>query len=170
MTPGPKPHHPRGLTPRMRLTSAEIHPAGIDVPQLKHSTRGRATSHIHPIAFNKQHTEGLPNMSRSTSDHAAPSPAPSGKSLVAIALLYNAARLALAAALCGLILLISFVFDVKIPIFGAVVLAVVLSSPVSMLVLKPLRTRINHQAEAMDAHHASKRGLAKSRSVNLPDS
>ena len=74
------------------------------------------------------------------------------------------------APLCGLILLISFVFDVKIPIFGAVVLAVVLSSPVSMLVLKPLRTRINHQAEAMDAHHASKRGLAKSRSVNLPDS
>ena len=95
-------------------------------------------------------------MSRDTSRGAAPSPSSSAKSLVAIALLYNTVRLALAAVLCGSILLFSFIFDLSFPIFGAVVLAVILSSPVSMIVLKPLRTRINQQADAIDAELLSR--------------
>ncbi|MFC8319399.1 DUF4229 domain-containing protein, partial [Gordonia sp. NPDC057248] len=70
-------------------------------------------------------------------------------------------RLALAAALTGLVLLVAYLIDVDVPFFVAVVLAVILSSPVSMIVLKPLRTRINHRAEAMDSRRATKKGLAR---------
>lgn len=99
-------------------------------------------------------------MRRNTSHGAATTPASSARSLIAIALLYNVARLALAAALTGLILLVAYLIDVDVPFFVAVVLAVILSSPVSMIVLKPLRTRINQQADAIDARHATKSGLA----------
>ena len=100
-------------------------------------------------------------MRRNTSHGATTTPASSARSLIAIALLYNIARLALAAVLCGLILLVAYLIDVDVPFFVAVVLAVILSSPVSMIVLKPLRTRINHRAEAMDSRRATKKGLAR---------
>ncbi len=76
-------------------------------------------------------------MRRNTSHGAATTPASSARSLIAIALLYNIARLALAAALTGLILLVAYLIDVDVPFFVTVVLAVILSSPVSMIALKP---------------------------------
>lgn len=101
-------------------------------------------------------------MRRNTSHGAATTPASSARSLIAIALLYNIARLALAAALTGLILLVAYLIDVDVPFFVTVVLAVILSSPVSMIALKPpLRTRINYRAEAMDSRRATKKGLAR---------
>jgi hypothetical protein len=154
----PTPAH----TSPMRRTSVQIRPAGGIYPTPCQRTRREdgVKSHIQPIAF-KPHTESLPTMSSKNSHGATPSPSSSARSLIAIALLYNTARLALAAVLCGLILLLSYAIDLSFPILGAVVLAVILSSPVSMIVLKPLRTRINQQADAIDARHATKRGLGE---------
>lgn len=64
--------------------------------------------------------------------------------------LYTLARFALVAVLAAIIVFGAKIFDVDVPLLVAMIFALVLSLPLSMVFFKTLRTRVNEDIAAVD--------------------
>ncbi|MBJ8347904.1 DUF4229 domain-containing protein [Antrihabitans sp. YC2-6] len=87
-------------------------------------------------------------MSDATPDRTAPASA--GSKLFRDLAIFTAARLLLVAAIAGIILGIGKIVDVEIPGLVALIFAIVIALPLSMVLFAGLRRRVNESIAAVD--------------------
>jgi hypothetical protein len=88
----------------------------------------------------------------SRSDDAASdrAPASAGRRLARNLALYTLARLALVAVIAAIILVVAHVVNVDIPLIVALLFALVVAMPLSLVLFKRLRARVNEDIAAVD--------------------
>ncbi|TQF68633.1 DUF4229 domain-containing protein [Rhodococcus spelaei] len=84
-----------------------------------------------------------------SSDNAAAPPSAKGRLARDLAL-YTLARLGLVVLIAALILGVSQLINVDVPLLVALIFAVVIALPLSLVLFKSLRTRVNMQISAVD--------------------
>ncbi|MGV9410214.1 DUF4229 domain-containing protein [Nocardia sp. NPDC003693] len=80
-----------------------------------------------------------------------------GRKLARDLALYTVARLGLVVALVALILGAAALVNVEVPLIVAALFAVLIALPLSMVLFKTLRTRVNQDIAAVDAKRRSDR-------------
>ncbi|MFF0489650.1 DUF4229 domain-containing protein [Nocardia sp. NPDC004068] len=97
-------------------------------------------------------------------DDAAPETAVSpGRRLVRNLVLYTLARLALVAVLAAVIVAAARLLNVDIPLIVALLFALVVAMPLSMVLFKRLRARVNEDIAAVDEKRRTDKARLRAR-------
>lgn len=104
------------------------------------------------------------NADRSDPTSGNPTPGRSAKKSLAINLaVYTFARLALVIVIAAIIIGVGLLFGIEVPILVAAIFGVLISLPLSLLLFKQMRIRVNESIAAVDEHRRTARADLQSK-------
>ncbi|MBF6333736.1 DUF4229 domain-containing protein [Nocardia transvalensis] len=90
-------------------------------------------------------------------------PAPAGRRLARNLALYTLARLALVAVIAAVIVALARLLKVDIPLIVALLFALIVAMPLSLVVFKRLRARVNEDIAAVDEKRRTDKAQLRAR-------
>ncbi|WP_280334928.1 DUF4229 domain-containing protein [Nocardia wallacei] len=105
----------------------------------------------------------MSDASRPDSAPADPAPTPAGRRLARNLALYTLARLVLVAAIAAVIVVLARLLSVDIPLIVALLFALIVAMPLSLVLFKRLRARVNEDIAAVDEKRRTDKAQLRAR-------
>ncbi|WP_254205993.1 DUF4229 domain-containing protein, partial [Nocardia alni] len=90
-------------------------------------------------------------------------PAPAGRRLARNLVLYTVARLALVAVIAAIIVAVAHLLNVQIPVVVAILFGLIVAMPLSLVLFKRLRSRVNQDIAAVDEKRRTDKAQLRAR-------
>jgi hypothetical protein len=94
---------------------------------------------------------------------ADPPPVPAGRRLARNLVFYTLARLLLVAVIAAVIVVVARVLNVDIPVIVALLFALIVALPLSLVLFKRLRTQVNQDIAAVDEKRRNDKAQLRAR-------